>query len=99
MPANRLSPRPSGAVSVLRPRLPHRRKIAIPDDTPRRAVARIGAMLLNLNQIGQIGLPPSDIERSQAFYCGVVGLRKLYLFGDLPFFDCAGVRLLFEKVK
>ena len=56
-------------------------------------------MLLNLNQIGQISLPSSDIERTEAFYGGVLGLRKLYRFGDLTFFDCAGVRLLFEKVK
>lgn len=56
-------------------------------------------MLLNLAQIGQIGLPCSDIERTEAFYGGVLGLRKLYRFGDLTFYDCAGVRLLFEKVK
>jgi methylmalonyl-CoA/ethylmalonyl-CoA epimerase len=55
-------------------------------------------MRLNLDQIGQIGLPSSDIERTEAFYGGVLGLRKLYRFGDLTFFDCAGVRLLFEKV-
>ena len=57
------------------------------------------ALLLNLNQIGQISLPSSDIERTEAFYGGILGLRKLYRFGDLTFFDCAGVRLLFEKVK
>ena len=56
-------------------------------------------MLLNLSQIGQIALPTSDVERSEAFYGGVLGLRKLYRFGDLTFFDCAGVRLLLEKVK
>ena len=55
-------------------------------------------MLLNLSQIGQIALPTTDVERSEAFYGGVLGLRKLYRFGDLTFFDCAGVRLLFEKV-
>ena len=54
-------------------------------------------MLLNLNQIGQIALPVTDIERAEAFYGGVIGLRKLYRFGDLTFFDCAGVRLLLEK--
>jgi catechol 2,3-dioxygenase-like lactoylglutathione lyase family enzyme len=56
-------------------------------------------MRLNLDQIGQIGLPSSDIERTEAFYGGVLGLRKLYRFGDLTFFDCAGVRLLLEKVE
>jgi methylmalonyl-CoA/ethylmalonyl-CoA epimerase len=56
-------------------------------------------MLLNLSQIAQIALPTTDVERSEAFYGGVLGLRKLYRFGDLTFFDCAGVRLLLEKVK
>jgi methylmalonyl-CoA/ethylmalonyl-CoA epimerase len=54
-------------------------------------------MLLNLDHIGQIGLPVADIERGEAFYGGVLGLRKLFRFGDLTFFDCAGVRLLLEK--
>lgn len=55
-------------------------------------------MLLNLSQIGQIALPVSDVDRSEEFYATVVGLRKLYRFGNLSFFDCAGVRLLLEKV-
>ena len=54
-------------------------------------------MPLNLSQIGQIGRPVSDVDRSEAFYEKVVGLRKLFRFGDLTFFDCAGVRLLLEK--
>jgi methylmalonyl-CoA/ethylmalonyl-CoA epimerase len=52
---------------------------------------------LNLNQIGQIALPVSDVDRSEAFYEKVIGLRKLFRFGDLSFFDCAGVRLLLDK--
>ena len=55
--------------------------------------------MLSLGQIGQIALPTTDVERAEAFYGGVLGLRKLYRFGDLTFFDCAGVRLLLEKVK
>ena len=54
-------------------------------------------MLLNLSQIGQIALPVSDVDRSEEFYATVVGLRKLYRYGNLSFFDCAGVRLLLEK--
>jgi methylmalonyl-CoA/ethylmalonyl-CoA epimerase len=51
----------------------------------------------NLNQIGQIALPVVDVDRSEAFYEKAIGLRKLWRFGDLSFFDCAGVRLLLEK--
>jgi methylmalonyl-CoA/ethylmalonyl-CoA epimerase len=54
-------------------------------------------MTLNLSQIGQIALPVTDVDRSEAFYEKVIGLRKLFRFGDLTFFDCAGVRLLLEK--
>jgi methylmalonyl-CoA/ethylmalonyl-CoA epimerase len=54
-------------------------------------------MLLNISQIGQIALPVGDVDRAEAFYGNVPGLRKLYRFGDLTFFDCAGVRLLLEK--
>ena len=54
-------------------------------------------MMLNVSQIGQIGRPVSDVDRSEAFYENVVGLRRLFRFGDLTFFDCAGVRLLLEK--
>lgn len=55
-------------------------------------------MLLNLSHIGQISLPVSDTDRSEAFYETALGLKKLYRFGDLAFFDCAGVRLLLDKV-
>ena len=54
-------------------------------------------MLLNISQIGQISLPVADVDRAEAFYEKVMGLRKLFRFGDLTFFDCAGVRLLLEK--
>ena len=55
-------------------------------------------MLLGIGQIGQIALPVADVDRAEAFYGDVLGLRRLYRFGDLTFFDCAGVRLLLEKV-
>jgi methylmalonyl-CoA/ethylmalonyl-CoA epimerase len=51
----------------------------------------------SLNRIGQIALSVLDVDRSEAFYRDVLHLRFLYRFGDLVFFDCAGVRLLLEK--
>jgi methylmalonyl-CoA/ethylmalonyl-CoA epimerase len=54
-------------------------------------------MPVNLNRIGQIALPVSDVDRAEEFYQHKLGLRKLYRFGDLTFFDCAGVRLLLER--
>jgi methylmalonyl-CoA/ethylmalonyl-CoA epimerase len=49
---------------------------------------------MTLTQIGQIALAVSDPDRSEAFYETTLGLRKLYRYGDLAFFDCAGVRLM-----
>jgi methylmalonyl-CoA/ethylmalonyl-CoA epimerase len=54
-------------------------------------------MHLNLDHIGQIALAVGDVDRAEAFYRDVLKLRKLYRFGDLTFFDCAGVRLMLEK--
>ena len=56
-------------------------------------------MLLNLDHIGQIALAVGDVDRAEAFYRDVLGLRRLYRFGDLAFFDCAGVRLMLEKAE
>jgi methylmalonyl-CoA/ethylmalonyl-CoA epimerase len=56
-------------------------------------------MLLNLDHIGQIALAVGDVDRAEAFYRDVLGLRRLYRFGDLAFFDCAGVRLMLEKTE
>jgi len=56
-------------------------------------------MNLNLDHIGQIALAVGDVDRAEAFYRDVLKLRKLYRFGDLTFFDCAGVRLMLEKAE
>jgi len=50
-----------------------------------------------LGAIGQISRSVSDIERSTAWYQDVLGLRHLYSFGPLAFFDCGGTRLFLEE--
>ncbi|HTR85111.1 MAG TPA: VOC family protein [Reyranella sp.] len=55
-------------------------------------------MTVALARLGQVAFPTSDVERSEVFYGTALGLRKMYRYGDLTFFDCAGVRLLLEKV-
>ena len=50
-----------------------------------------------LDQIGQIAVPVSDIERAIAFYRDVLGMRFLFQAPPgLGFFDCAGVRLMLD---
>jgi methylmalonyl-CoA/ethylmalonyl-CoA epimerase len=56
-------------------------------------------MAFSLSRIGQIALAVRDVDRAEVFYQETLGLRKLYRFGDLTFFDCAGVRLLLEKAR
>jgi len=56
-------------------------------------------MAFGLNRIGQIALGVNDVDRAEAFYRDILGLRPLYRFGDLTFFDCNGVRLLLEKTR
>jgi methylmalonyl-CoA/ethylmalonyl-CoA epimerase len=56
-------------------------------------------MQLNINHIGQVALAVSDVDRAEVFFGEKLGLRKLYRFGDLSFFDCAGVRLMLEKAR
>lgn len=52
------------------------------------------AQQFGLEAIGQIAVPVSDITRSVNFYRDTLGMRFLYQFGNLAFFDCAGVRLM-----
>lgn len=56
-------------------------------------------MRLNLDHIGQIAFPVSDVDRAEKFFAETLGHRKLFRFGDLCFFDCAGVRVLVEKAS
>ena len=50
-----------------------------------------------LDQIGQIAIPITDIERSITFYRDVLGMRFLFQAPPgLGFFDCAGVRLMLD---
>jgi methylmalonyl-CoA/ethylmalonyl-CoA epimerase len=54
-------------------------------------------MNLDLNRIGQIAITVADTDRAERFYEGALGFRKLYRFGDLLFFDCAGIRLMIGR--
>jgi methylmalonyl-CoA/ethylmalonyl-CoA epimerase len=55
------------------------------------------SMTVGLNNIGQINLLVDDVDIAESFYEEILKLRKLYRFGGLVFFDCAGIRLLIEK--
>jgi methylmalonyl-CoA/ethylmalonyl-CoA epimerase len=48
---------------------------------------------LGLSTIGQILVPVSDAERATAFYRDALGMRFLFAFPHIAFFDADGVRL------
>ncbi len=52
---------------------------------------------LSLGQIGQIALSVHDLEKAVRFYRDVLGMRFLYEYPGLAFFDCAGVRLMLSR--
>jgi methylmalonyl-CoA/ethylmalonyl-CoA epimerase len=56
-------------------------------------------MTIALNQLGQVSLSVDNVDAAEEFYGQKLELRKLYRFGDLVFFDCAGVRLFLEKSR
>ena len=51
---------------------------------------------LALGPIGQIARSVKDVAGAEAWYRDVLGLRHLYTFGTLAFFDCGGTRLMIE---
>ena len=56
-------------------------------------------MSVTLHRLRQISLPVDDVDRAEAFYTGILGLRKLHRFGQLLFLDCDGVRLFISPVE
>jgi len=57
----------------------------------------MNAPTLSLSRIGQISVVVKDVERSTSFYRDVLGMRFLFAFPGLAFFDCDGVRLMLTK--
>jgi|SRR6266702_2144602 len=53
---------------------------------------------LELNEIGQIALTVSDVERATAFYRDILGLKHLFSAPPgLAFFGCGTVRLMLSR--
>ena len=52
---------------------------------------------LRLGVLGQVSLHVHDTARAERFYGETLGLRHLYTFGDLSFFDLDGTRLYLHR--
>jgi methylmalonyl-CoA/ethylmalonyl-CoA epimerase len=51
----------------------------------------------SLSRIGQIAIVVKDVPRATAFYRDTLGMRFLFEFPGLAFFDCDGVRLMLSR--
>jgi methylmalonyl-CoA/ethylmalonyl-CoA epimerase len=46
-----------------------------------------------IQSIGQVSIAVGNLDRATAFYRDTLGLRFLFAFPGMAFFDCGGVRL------
>ena len=54
---------------------------------------------IRLSTIGQIAMVAKDVPRATAFYRDRLGMRFLFEFPGLAFFDCDGVRLMISRAE
>ena len=54
---------------------------------------------LMLGKISQISRTVRNIQEAQRWYGEVLGLKHLYSFGNLAFFDCDGTRLFLSEAE
>ena len=52
---------------------------------------------LEITGVGQIAINCHDLKRAVEFYRDKLGLKLLYEFPGLAFFDCGGVRLMLSQ--
>jgi methylmalonyl-CoA/ethylmalonyl-CoA epimerase len=52
---------------------------------------------LSLSRIGQIAIVVHDVDRATAFYRDVLGMKFLFAYPGLAFFDCDGTRLMLSR--
>jgi len=50
-----------------------------------------------IDGIGQVSRSVSDVAAAEAWYRDVLGLRHLFTFGTLAFFDAGGTRLMLTQ--
>jgi methylmalonyl-CoA/ethylmalonyl-CoA epimerase len=52
---------------------------------------------IEITGIGQIAINCHDLKRATEFYRDTLGMKLLYEFPGLAFFDCGGVRLMLAE--
>jgi catechol 2,3-dioxygenase-like lactoylglutathione lyase family enzyme len=75
-----------------------RHRFAIPKSSPLKRGASVSPNN-ELAGIGQIARTVRDENASERWYREVLGLKQLYTFGSLAFFECAGVRVMLSQAQ
>jgi predicted enzyme related to lactoylglutathione lyase len=57
------------------------------------------AAFQGLSTLGQIQMNARDLPRATTFYRDALGLRFLFEFPGMSFFDCDGVRLMLARAE
>lgn len=55
--------------------------------------------VFGLGRIAQISIVAQDVERAAEFYRSVLGMKHLFSFPGLAFFDCGGIRLMLSRAE
>ena len=63
------------------------------------SAASTPAAPFGLAAIGQIGITVTDVDRAVRFYRDALGMKFLFQFPNMGFFDCAGVRLMLSAAE
>ena len=50
--------------------------------------------MVQIEELGQIGLTVAELDRSKAFYGGALGMTFLFDAGTMAFYQCGPVRLI-----
>jgi methylmalonyl-CoA/ethylmalonyl-CoA epimerase len=61
------------------------------------AMSPTAASPVSLSRIGQIAIVVQDVERATGFYRDALGMRFLFAYPGLAFFDCDGVRIMLSR--
>lgn len=79
--------------------LKNRRELRMWDGAARNSALASGERMAmgEFGAIGQVSRHVADIAAAQDWYGRVLGLKLLYSFGDLAFFDMGGVRLYLQQ--
>jgi catechol 2,3-dioxygenase-like lactoylglutathione lyase family enzyme len=57
------------------------------------------AEFTGLGALGQVARSVTDIAAAERFWRDMLGMRHLFTFGDLAFFDAGGVRVFLSATK